>query len=37
MATVLNHDTLESAVVHRIANRLDHQDVPGYIIRHAFL
>ena len=37
MATVLNHDTLESAVVHRIANRLDHQDVPGDLIRHAFL
>lgn len=37
MATVLNHETLESAVVHRVAARLDHQDVPGVLIRQAFL
>ncbi len=37
MATVLNHDTLEGAVVHRVATRLDHQDVPGDLIRQAFL
>ncbi len=37
MATVLNHDTLESAIVHRVAARLDHQDVPGDLIRQAYL
>jgi serine O-acetyltransferase len=37
MASVLNHDTLESAIVHRIAARLDHQDVPGDLVRHAFM
>ena len=26
-ATVLNHDTLESAIVHRISERLSHADV----------
>ncbi len=33
---VLNHRTLEAAVAHRIANRLDHHDVPGDLIRQAF-
>ena len=28
IANVLNHDTLESAVVHRIAARLDHGALP---------
>ena len=37
MATVLNHDTLESAIVHRVAARLDHQDATGDLIRHSFL
>jgi serine O-acetyltransferase len=37
MATVLNHETLESAIVHRVAARLDHQDVPGDLIRQAYL
>mgnify|MGYP003347386619 CR=1 FL=1 len=37
MATVLNHETLESAVVHRVAARLDHQDVPGDLVRQAFM
>jgi serine O-acetyltransferase len=37
MATVLNHDTLESAVVHRLAARLDHQEVPGDLIRQTYL
>ncbi len=37
MASVLNHDTLESAIVHRVAARLDHQDVPGDLVRHAFM
>ena len=29
MTTILNHDTLEGAVVHRVAARLDHRDVAG--------
>jgi len=37
VATVLNHETLESAVVHRLAVRLDHQEVPGDLIRQAYL
>ncbi|MBV9261906.1 MAG: serine O-acetyltransferase, partial [Pseudolabrys sp.] len=35
-ATVLNHDTLEAAVVHRIAERLAHADVGDELIRQAF-
>jgi len=37
LGTVLNHDRLESAVVHRIADRLDRQEVPGDIIRQTYL
>ena len=37
ISTVLNHDTLESAVVHRVAARLDHQEVPGDLIRQSYL
>jgi serine O-acetyltransferase len=37
ISTVLNHATLESAVVHRVAARLDHQDVPGDLIRQCYL
>ena len=37
MASVLNHDTLESAVVHRVAARLDHGDVSGDLIRQTYL
>ncbi len=37
MASVLNHDTLESAVVHRVAARLDHPDVSGDLIRQTYL
>jgi serine O-acetyltransferase len=37
MATVLNHETLESAVVHRLAARLGHQEVPGDLIRQTYL
>jgi len=36
MTAVLNHDTFEGAVVHRIAERLDHGDVPGALIRQAY-
>ncbi|HTV68473.1 MAG TPA: serine O-acetyltransferase [Rhizobiaceae bacterium] len=35
-STILNHETLEDAVIHRIAQRLDHQDVPADMIRHTF-
>lgn len=35
-SAVLHHDTLESAVVHRVAERLDHQDVPAELIRQAY-
>jgi serine O-acetyltransferase len=35
-ATVLNHDTLESAIVHRISERLAHPDVSGELIRQAY-
>lgn len=33
---ILNHDRLEDAVAHRIATRLDHQDVPADLINRAF-
>ena len=36
LATILNHDDLVSAVIHRIAARLDHPDVPGTLLRQAF-
>src|SRR4051794_30452857 len=36
MTTILDHDTLERAIAHRVAERLDHPDVPGALIRHAF-
>jgi len=35
-STILNHETLEDAVIHRIAQRLDHQDIPADMIRHTF-
>jgi serine O-acetyltransferase len=35
-STVLNHDKLEQAVADRVASRLDHADVSGELIRHAF-
>ena len=36
LSTVLNQDTLEDAVLHRLASRLDHADVTGELIRQAF-
>jgi len=36
-STVLNHATLEEAIIWRIADRLDHQVMPGDLIRKAFL
>jgi serine O-acetyltransferase len=35
-SSVLHHDTLEAAVVHRVAERLDHADVSGELIRQAY-
>jgi serine O-acetyltransferase len=35
-ATILHHDTLEAAVVHRLAERLDHVEVSGELIRQAY-
>jgi serine O-acetyltransferase len=32
-ATVLNHDRLEDAVIHRVAERLDHADLGADLIR----
>jgi len=35
-STILHHDTLEAAVVHRLADRLDRPDISGELIRQAF-
>jgi serine O-acetyltransferase len=35
-STVLHHDRLEAAVVHRISQRLDHPDVSAELIRQAY-
>ncbi|MGD9913631.1 MAG: serine O-acetyltransferase [Rhizobiaceae bacterium] len=35
-STILNQESLEEAVIHRIASRLDHQDVGADMIGHAF-
>jgi serine O-acetyltransferase len=35
-STVLHHDSLEAAVVHRIAERLDSAEVPAELIRQAY-
>ncbi|MGE3147524.1 MAG: serine O-acetyltransferase [Pseudorhodoplanes sp.] len=35
-STILHHDTLEAAVIHRITERLHHPDVPGELIRQAY-
>lgn len=35
-ATILNHETLEAALAHRIASRLGHPDVPAALIVQAF-
>lgn len=36
METVLNHDRLEDAVIHRLVSRLDHGDISGELIRQAY-
>jgi serine O-acetyltransferase len=35
-STILHPDTLEAAVVHRVAQRLDHSDLPAELIRQAY-
>ena len=37
LASILHHETLEAAIIHRVAARLHHADVPGDTIRHAYL
>jgi serine O-acetyltransferase len=35
-SSILHHDTMETAVVNRVAERLDHQDVSAELIRQAY-
>src|SRR5436853_3282339 len=35
-STVLHHDTLEAAVVHRVSERLDRAEVSAELIRQAY-
>jgi serine O-acetyltransferase len=35
-SSVLHHDTLETAIIHRLAERLDHAAVSGDLIRQAY-
>ncbi len=35
-SAILNHETLESVVIHRVAARLAHADVPSDLIRQAY-
>ena len=37
LGTVLNHDRLESAIIQRIADRLDRQEVPGDLVRQTYV
>ena len=36
ISTILNHDTFDQALAHRLAARLDHDDVSADLIRQAF-
>lgn len=36
-ASILNHDTLEEAVIHRVSQRLEHQDLGADLLRQTFL
>lgn len=36
LGSVLNHDSFESALASRLAKLLDHNDVAGELVRHAF-
>jgi len=35
-SSILHHDTLETAVLHRVSERLDHSDVSAELIRQAY-
>src|SRR3954469_6606474 len=35
-SSILHHDTLEAAVIHRVTERLDHADVSAELIRQAY-
>jgi serine O-acetyltransferase len=37
LTNILNHETLESSVAHRVSSRLDHRDLPAALIRQTFL
>jgi serine O-acetyltransferase len=37
LTSLLNHETLEAAVVHRVASRLGHSSVPSDLIEQTFL
>jgi len=36
MSAILNHDTLDHAIAHRVAERLSHPDLPGVLIRQEY-
>jgi serine O-acetyltransferase len=36
MTAILNHDTLEHAIAHRVAERLDDRDAPAALIRQSY-
>ena len=36
VSAILNHETFEQALAHRLAARLDHDDVSADLIRQAF-
>ena len=36
-SSILHHDTLEAAVIHRVAERLDHADMAAELIRAAYV
>jgi serine O-acetyltransferase len=35
-STVINHKSLEDAVIYRICERLDHADIPAVLLRQTF-
>jgi len=36
-STILHHDTLEAAIVYRLAERLDHAAIPAGLVRQAYI
>lgn len=35
-STILNQDSLEAAVIHRLSERLDHPDLPAHLLRQTY-